>query len=101
MKEHTTFATVGSALFLQTLITCSLSNIGDTDFWCGEAYCKSFGCLDGKGGFYYKVVIGPMIAYKVAVCSDSQLGPGSTDSASVNSEAKSDLSKWELDELNP
>ena len=29
--------------------------IGDLDFWRGEAYSKFFDFLDKKGGFYYEV----------------------------------------------
>lgn len=29
--------------------------IGDLDFWRGEAYTKYFDFLDSKGGFYYEV----------------------------------------------
>lgn len=29
--------------------------IGDLDFWRGEAYTKFFDFLDKKGGFYYEV----------------------------------------------
>lgn len=29
--------------------------IGDLDFWRGEAYMKFFEFLDSKGGFYYEV----------------------------------------------
>lgn len=29
--------------------------IGDLDFWRGEAYTKYFEHLDKKGGFYYEV----------------------------------------------
>lgn len=29
--------------------------IGDLDFWRGEAYSKYFEYLDSKGGFYYEV----------------------------------------------
>lgn len=29
--------------------------IGDLDFWRGEAYMKFFEHLDKKGGFYYEV----------------------------------------------
>lgn len=29
--------------------------IGDLDFWRGEAYMKFFNFLDQKGGFYYEV----------------------------------------------
>jgi hypothetical protein len=29
--------------------------IGDLDFWRGEAYMKYFEFLDKKGGFYYEV----------------------------------------------
>ncbi|KAJ8078794.1 hypothetical protein PM082_013077 [Marasmius tenuissimus] len=29
--------------------------IGDLDFWRGEAYTKFFDFLDSKGGFYYEV----------------------------------------------
>lgn len=31
--------------------------IGDLDFWRGEAYTKFFDFLDKKGGFYYEVRI--------------------------------------------
>ena len=31
--------------------------IGDLDFWRGEAYSKFFDFLDEKGGFYYEVRI--------------------------------------------
>ena len=29
--------------------------IGDLDFWRGEAYSKFFDYLDEQGGFYYEV----------------------------------------------
>lgn len=29
--------------------------IGDLDFWRGEAYSKFFDFLDERGGFYYEV----------------------------------------------
>jgi len=31
--------------------------IGDLDFWRGEAYSKFFDFLDERGGFYYEVSI--------------------------------------------
>lgn len=38
-----------------TRIVWSNFEIGDLDFWRGEAYSKFFEFLDSKGGFYYEV----------------------------------------------
>jgi len=43
-------------------IVWSNFEIGDLDFWRGEAYSKFFDYLDSKGGFYYEVCI-PHIQY--------------------------------------
>jgi hypothetical protein len=49
-----------SHLYNMTLIQLFLSTvwsnfeIGDLDFWRGEAYMKFFEFLDSKGGFYYE-----------------------------------------------
>jgi alpha 1,2-mannosyltransferase len=37
-------------------IVWSNFEIGDLDFWRGEAYSKFFDFLDQKGGFYYEVM---------------------------------------------
>lgn len=36
--------------------------IGDLDFWRGEAYMKFFEFLDSKGGFYYEVIFQARLA---------------------------------------
>jgi alpha 1,2-mannosyltransferase len=40
-------------------IVWSNFEIGDLDFWRGEAYSKFFDYLDKKGGFYYEVCTSP------------------------------------------
>lgn len=42
-------------LTLQLRLVWSNFEIGDLDFWRGEAYSKYFDYLDSKGGFYYEV----------------------------------------------
>lgn len=40
--------------FTDRLTVWSNFEIGDLDFWRGEAYSKFFDYLDSKGGFYYE-----------------------------------------------
>ena len=41
----------------QLVLDWSNFEIGDLDFWRGEAYSKYFDYLESKGGFYYEVCI--------------------------------------------
>jgi len=48
--------------YLSKVFACFISvwsnfEIGDLDFWRGEAYSKFFDFLDERGGFYYEVSI--------------------------------------------
>lgn len=43
------------AAFADVHAVWSNFEIGDLDFWRGEAYSKFFDFLDEKGGFYYEV----------------------------------------------
>lgn len=43
------------SITLTTLLVWSNFEIGDLDFWRGEAYSKFFDHLDQAGGFYYEV----------------------------------------------
>ncbi len=64
METPTTAAIVRDFLFRFVILThiffrlvWSNFEIGDLDFWRGEAYTKFFEFLDSKGGFYYEVSI--------------------------------------------
>jgi len=59
------YVTAHDTLALLTVTASVWSNfeIGDLDFWRGEAYSKFFDYLDEQGGFYYEVSL-------VFVCQD-------------------------------
>jgi hypothetical protein len=44
-------------ILVHLILVWSNFEIGDLDFWRGEAYSKYFEYLDSKGGFYYEVRI--------------------------------------------
>ena len=46
-----------TSLMFKIVLVWSNFEIGDMDFWRGEAYQKFFEHLENKGGFYYEVKI--------------------------------------------
>jgi len=95
-ESHTIFVTVRigtnrSKHNAHSVLDWSNFEIGDLDFWRGEAYTKYFEYLDSKGGFYYEVcVLFPLSPTERALICCQRWGDAPVHSIAVSLFAKKD-----------